>query len=124
MLQQFAFAYLTCNGDAHGKNFSILHDGAEWRIAPAYDLPSTQPYRDTTMALTIAGKQQEDIGRADFVALAAGSGVPAKACARVLDELVAKSGDWIARLDELPFDERQVHKLRKACAYRVERLRG
>jgi len=50
--------------------------------------------------------------------------VPAKACARVLDELVAKADGWIARLDELPFDERQVHKLRKACFYRVERLRG
>jgi len=124
LLQQFAFAYLTCNGDAHGKNFSILHDDDEWRIAPAYDLPSTHPYLDTTMALTIAGKQQEDIGRADFVGLAEGAGVPAKACARVLDELVAKADGWIARLDELPFDERQVHKLRKACSYRVERLRG
>ena len=36
LLQQLAFAYLSCNGDAHGKNFSILKVRDEWRVAPAY----------------------------------------------------------------------------------------
>ena len=40
LLRQFAFAYLSGNGDAHAKNFSILENG-EWRVAPAYDLPCT-----------------------------------------------------------------------------------
>ena len=123
LLQQFAFAYLTCNGDAHAKNFSILHNGSEWRIAPAYDLPSTHPYGDMTMALSIEGKQREDIGRADFTALGEACGVAAKATERVLDQLVAKAPDWIDRLEQLPFDQRRVHKLRQACRYRVERLR-
>lgn len=124
LVQQFAFAYLTCNGDAHGKNFSILHDGKEWRVAPAYDLPSTQPYRDDTMALEIGGKQREDIGRTEFVALGDRCGVAEKAVARVLDQLVAVAPVWLAELDELPFDERRIHKLRKACSYRLERLRS
>jgi hypothetical protein len=36
LIRQLAFAYLTGNGDAHAKNFSVLQglDG-EWRIAPA-----------------------------------------------------------------------------------------
>ena len=122
LLQQFAFAYLTCNGDAHGKNFSILHDGHEWSVAPAYDLPSTLPYRDGTMALTLGGKDREDIGRADFVSLGERCGVPAKATARLLNQLVAAATAWLERLRELPFDQRRVHKLEKACRYRVARL--
>lgn len=124
LLQQFAFAFLSGNGDAHGKNFSILHRGGEWRIAPAYDLPSTQPYGDSTMALTIGGKDREDLGRMDFLALGARTGVPAKAAARVLDELLAAMPAWLDRIDELPFDDRTRHKLRRACTYRAERLRA
>lgn len=124
LLQQFAFAFLTGNGDAHGKNVSIVRRGAEWRVAPAYDLPSTLPYGDTAMALSIGGKDREDLGRADFVALGEQCGVPAKASARVLDELVAAAPSWLERLGELPFAQRVKHKLQRACAYRVERLRG
>ncbi|HEU4418625.1 MAG TPA: HipA domain-containing protein, partial [Planctomycetota bacterium] len=41
LLRQFAFAYLTCNGDAHAKNFSVIRRSDGWEVAPAYDLPST-----------------------------------------------------------------------------------
>ncbi len=69
LLRQVAFAYLTGNGDAHAKSFSVLRlpDG-EWRVTPAYDVPSSYPYGDTTMALTLNGRHREDIGRADFLA--------------------------------------------------------
>ncbi|MCA8973972.1 MAG: HipA domain-containing protein [Planctomycetes bacterium] len=123
LLQQFAFAYLTCNGDAHAKNFSIVHDG-EWRVAPAYDLPSSQPYGDHVMAMTIQGKEREDIGRSDFLALGRAGSIPPKATARVLDELLAAMPSWLDRLGELPFDSRRIHKLQKACAYRATRLQS
>jgi serine/threonine-protein kinase HipA len=124
LLQQFAFAYLTCNGDAHAKNFSILERAGEWQLTLAYDLPSSQPYGDTTMALSIGGKDREDIGRQDFLALGQRCGVPAKAVDRVLDDLLARAPAWLDRLDELPFDARRIHQLRKACGYRAARLRG
>lgn len=123
LLRQFAFAYLSGNGDAHAKNFSIVERG-EWRVAPAYDLPSTLPYGDHTMALTIAGKDREDLGRKDFVALGESCDVPPKATARVLDDLLASLPGWLDRLDELPFDARRRHDLRRSCRYRAERLRG
>lgn len=121
LVRQFAFAYLSCNGDAHAKNFSILERG-EWRVSPAYDLPSTHVYGDTTMALSIGGKDREDIGRREFLALAETCGVPPKATARLLDDLLAASPRWLARIDELPFDEQRVHRLRRACEYRAQRL--
>lgn len=122
LLQQLAFAYITCNGNAHAKNFSVVHRDGEWWVAPAYDLPSSHPYGDTSMALSLCGKLREDIGRADFLAAGEACGVPAKAVARVLDHLVAAAPQWLDRLDELPFDPRRIHKLRQACRYRVARL--
>jgi serine/threonine-protein kinase HipA len=64
LFAQLVFAYLTGNGDAHAKNFSVLESGSgEWRIAPAYDLPSWQPYGDHTLALSIGGRRRDDVTR-------------------------------------------------------------
>jgi len=123
LVRQFVFAYLSCNGDAHAKNFSIFRDAeGEWSVTPAYDLPSSHPYGDVSMALSVNGKLREDIGRADFLALGAATGVRERAVVRVIDGLLEAVPSWIHRLDELPFDERRIHKLRKAIEYRVRRL--
>lgn len=123
LVRQLAFAYLTCNGDAHAKNFSVRQavDG-EWEATPAYDVPSSHPYGDHTMALTINGKTREDIGRADFLTLGALLGLPSRATVRVLDELADAAPRWLARLEELPFDACKVHKLRRAIDFRRARL--
>ncbi|MFI5047489.1 MAG: type II toxin-antitoxin system HipA family toxin [Acidimicrobiia bacterium] len=122
ILRQFAFAFLTCNGDAHAKNFSVLRAGGEWRVSPAYDLPSSYPYGDATLALSIDGKLDERIGRRDFVRLGRAVGVPERAVSRVLDDLVDRVDTWVDDLAMLPFDERTLHKLRRAIEYRRQRL--
>ena len=122
LLRQVAFAFLTCNGDAHAKNFSVVRPEAEWRVSPAYDLPSSYPYGDHTMALTIAGRSREDIDRDAFVALGEHVGLPRRATEKALDALVDRCGTWLGDLDELPFDSRRVHKLRRAAEYRRARL--
>jgi serine/threonine-protein kinase HipA len=123
LIEQFAFAYLTCNGDAHAKNFSVqeLSDG-EWRVTPAYDLPSTHPYGDTTMALPINGRDRENIGRGDFLALGESVGLRPRAVERVLDRLCERAALWIPDLASLPFDEHRRDKLRRAVEYRRKRL--
>ena len=35
------FNYIYANGDAHLKNFSLILNGQDYRLAPAYDLPNT-----------------------------------------------------------------------------------
>lgn len=35
------FNYIYANGDAHMKNFSLIRQGADYRLAPAYDLLNT-----------------------------------------------------------------------------------
>ncbi|MCP4872146.1 MAG: type II toxin-antitoxin system HipA family toxin [Proteobacteria bacterium] len=123
LLRQFAFAYLTCNGDAHAKNVSVLRDRTgEWAVTQAYDVPSSHPYGDTSMALSVNGKQREDIGRADFLSLGDAVGVRPRAVGSVLNDLVGAIDRWLPGLGKLPFDDRRVHKLRKAIEYRAARL--
>ena len=76
------------------------------------------------MALSIGGKDREDIGRRDFLTLGKACGVPEMATERVLDQLLATAPAWIDHLDELPFDARRVHQIQKACRYRARRLQG
>jgi serine/threonine-protein kinase HipA len=122
VLKQFAFAYLCCNGDAHAKNFSVRRIGAEWRVTPAYDVPTSHVYGDHTMALELHAKSREDIGRDDFLALGAAAGLRAPAVERALDELVERTALWIDELESLPFDAGRLAKLRRAIEYRRRRL--
>lgn len=123
LLRQVAFAYLSCNGDAHAKNFSVFAlSDSEWRVTPAYDLPSSYPYRDFTMALSLNGRTREDIGRADFLALGEAVGVRRRAVEGALDRLVGAVERWVEELDRLPFDAGVIQTLRRAIEYRRDRL--
>ena len=121
LFRQIIFAYLTCNGDAHAKNFSVVHRG-EWRVSPAYDVPSSHPYGAHTLALSIAGKTREDVGRDDCLALAAAAGVAPRAATKVIDAIVEGTEHWLPELDTLPFDVQRIHRLRRAIEYRRTRL--
>lgn len=123
LLQQVVFGYVSCNGDQHARNLGITTTATgEWMAAPAFDLPSSHPYGDNTLALSINGKHREDVGRTDLLSLAASVGLPERAAARVIDDVAERSQAWIDRLDQLPFDGRTIHRLRRAVTYRRDRL--
>ena len=122
-LRWVTFAYLTCNGDLHAKNLSVAEQpGGVVQPSPAYDLPSSYPYGDSTMALTIAGKDREDIGRDDMMKMAGVLGVADRAARKVLDEVVGAVDRWIDLLPEAGFDGRTTTKWRRAIEYRARRL--
>jgi serine/threonine-protein kinase HipA len=125
MLRWVAFAYVTGNGDLHAKNLAVAErpDGTV-QAAPAFDLPSSYPYGDATMAMTVAGKSREDIGRDDLMALASRWRLPDRAAAKVLDEVVDHVDVWSPSLDDSGFPQRVVHKWRRAIDYRRARLTG
>ncbi len=89
VFRQLCFAWLTGNGDVHAKNISVLADeNGEWRVAPAYDLPSTVLYNDRTLALPLGGRTK-GLSRQLLLGFASSVGLPEKA---------AKSGTrWHAR---------------------------
>jgi hypothetical protein len=73
------------------------------------------------MALSIGGRR-DDIGRDQFVALGAATGLTERAVARVVDGLIRGIGAQLDALEGLPFDPRRRHKLRRAIAWRLAHL--
>jgi serine/threonine-protein kinase HipA len=68
------FNYLIGNTDAHAKNLSLLHTGSGIKLAPFYDLLSTEVYPekiiDHEMAMLINGKgKYSSLNSKDFIAL-------------------------------------------------------
>lgn len=122
LLEQLVFAILTGNGDAHAKNFAVLQqpDG-EWRVSPAYDVPTSQPYGDTTLAMPVNGRRS-DVGAADVSALGAAIGLPEKVTVRILRTAVERVDDWMPLLDGLPYDEGRRRKLVRVVRQRRGRL--
>jgi len=123
LVRQLAFAYLTGNGDAHAKNFSVLRglDG-EWRISPLYDVPSSYPYGDVTMALSIGGRVSGDFGAIDFVELGRHLGVPERAVRRALHDVAERADLWLPKLVGLPYDKGKIRKLSRVINHRQRRL--
>ena len=105
VFKQFTFAWLTGNGDVHAKNLSVLEDVlGEFRVAPAYDLPSTLPYRDFDLALPIQGKKQ-GLSRRVMCEFADAIGIPRKAAEKIIDEMLDATERVIVDLKDgvLPF---------------------
>jgi serine/threonine-protein kinase HipA len=123
LIRQLAFAYLTGNGDAHAKNFSVVQglDG-EWRASPAYDMPCTYIYGDRTMAMSIGSRAGGEFTTADFVGLGAALGVTERAVRGALRHLAQASDSWLDDLATLPFDAGQVRKLRRVILHRRDQL--
>ena len=87
-----------------------------------YDVASSYPYGDTTMALSIGGRSGDDFGSKDFVELGNRLGVPERAVRRVLSDLADRVDSWLVDLAGLPFDSGKITKLRRVVGYRRRRL--
>lgn len=124
LFRQFAFSLVTGNGDLHAKNVSVVRRDGEWAIAPVYDIPSSYPYGDSTLALRLGGSRDGQVSRKRLLAFAAEVGVRERAAVMALDELLDASEPWLDRLDQLPFDERRLHDLRRFMQARMRLLRG
>jgi serine/threonine-protein kinase HipA len=117
------FAYLSGNGDLHAKNLAILQgQQSEWRVTPAYDLPSSAPYGDRTMALPIAGKIRQQLSWAMLNSLAEAIGIPGRLAASAVREQVSAAGTWIEELGQLPFDANIIRNLRRLTHARIRHI--
>lgn len=118
-----AFSYLIGNGDLHGKNISLRTNPHKGWIepTPAYDLLSTWPYGDRHMALKVDGKDARLTGKA-FIHFGQRFGVTAKATRTILEELCAKSGAWVTRVDEIGFDKKKTDDLKRMIEQRRSEL--
>ncbi len=90
------------NGDAHAKNFSLLHErSGALRLAPLYDVMSTLYYGDDRLAMYI-----DNVHRANRVTIdrlqneAASWGIPRSRAAEVIDELLSAVPEAARRAQE------------------------
>lgn len=91
--QQLCFAWLTGNGDLHAKNMSVLgQDGREWRMAPAYDVPSTLPYGDNSLALPLGGRRA-GLSRRRLLGFADSVGLTSRAAESTLDHVLSSTAE-------------------------------
>lgn len=124
LFRQLVFAVATGNGDLHAKNVSIVEIDGEWRVAPAYDLPSSAPYGDRTLALALDGSRDGQVSRRRLLDAAAAMGLPARAATLSVDDLLDRLEPVVVELDRLPFDERRASDLRRLIRARLRQLRG
>lgn len=117
--RQFVFSIVTGNGDLHAKNMSITRVGDAWRIAPAYDLPSTVFYGDATTALPALGKRH-GFSRRRLLEFADAIGLARAAAERVVDTVLAGTAMLIEDIGSgaLPFDQKHLHDAAREFTYR------
>ncbi len=117
------FAYLSGNGDLHAKNLAILKDQRdEWRVTPAYDLPSSAVYGDRTMALPIGGRIRQHISWPMLRHLSEAIGIPGRLAADVVRDQVAAADTWIEEVSQLPFDTNTIRNLRRLTRSRIRHI--
>lgn len=130
LLVQVAWAWLTGNGDLHAKNVSVVgresSNGGRRRpemvIAPAYDLPSTIPYGDHEMALTVGGSNA--LSRRRLLECFVAAGLPLPAGERALDATleVARVAIDDIRGGGSPWTGKAREDLSRALDYRLDQL--
>lgn len=117
---QFLFAWLTGNGDLHGKNVGVLRDSmGRWSIAPLYDIPCTLVYDDDSMALPIAGRTR-GLRAKHWAEFAGQVGLPAKA-AKSAQQFALRAATTVD-FDQLPFTGSPLNRTRRELRLRREEL--
>jgi serine/threonine-protein kinase HipA len=91
LLRAVTLHVLVGNGDAHAKNYSLLHEpSGALRLAPLYDVMATLFYGDDRLAMYIDDVRRTDHVTADRLLNEASSwDMPRRAAAEILDDFLA-----------------------------------
>ena len=93
LLRGLTLNILIGNGDAHGKNLSLLHDpSGALRLAPLYDLMSTLAYGDDRLAMYIDNVRRTSRVTAErLINEAAQWGLARRAAAEIVADVVGRA---------------------------------
>lgn len=102
------------NGDAHAKNFSLLHnpDGS-LRLAPLYDLISTLCYEDDRLAMRIDNVLRTNrVTRDRIVNEAVSWGMPRTRATEIVNDILSRGSAAIAAAkDETPYLPQRIYDI-------------
>jgi len=128
LLDAVIFNLIAGNADAHGKNFSILHDESGPRLAPLYDLLATVDYPELSpgLAMRIGRRstlEEMDIGGWGRFAAQAGLGLPLvrRRVAELSAGVKARAEEIAAGLVRPGLDAQRLSRLAGTLAGRAEK---
>lgn len=90
------FCFLTGNNDMHLKNFSLLKDGTDYNLCPAYDLVASELVvegDDEDLALNLNGKKKK-IKKRDFEVAMTGAGLDQKVMENIFNKYKKLIPKW------------------------------
>jgi serine/threonine-protein kinase HipA len=118
-LRLVTFAYVTGNGDLHGKNISLRTTPlGRIEMTEAYDLVSTLPYGDRSMALGFEGRE-DHLKRRMFIEFGERFGVRRPATEAILDELATTVRPILGKLREIGLEDRETRHLESTMKRRL-----
>jgi serine/threonine-protein kinase HipA len=108
LLTQLLFAWLTGNGDLHGKNLSLIGDSEKALISPMYDMPSSLFYPDVNPDLALKVGGQFTLTPKRFASLGAELGLPAASIEKIRAKVLKVTADLANDISAgaLPFDSK------------------
>ncbi|HEY6881841.1 MAG TPA: HipA domain-containing protein [Polyangiales bacterium] len=121
LLRMQTFSYLIANGDLHAKNVSVRRVGARVELTPCYDLLSTLPYGDRSLALAIDGRDDE-LTRAHLLSFGERIGLSRDAVATMIDVLCEHVSAASARVSEIGLPHKQTEQLQRLMRARLGAL--
>lgn len=127
------FNYIYANGDAHLKKFSLILDGKDYRLAPAYDLLNTSLHVDGD-DLGLDGGLSPDIEksdvydrtghpcRLDFERFAAKIGLVSKRAKKILDNFMTLPDEARLLIDHSFLSEKMKRNYLRIVNERISRF--
>lgn len=130
LLDAVIFNLIVGNADAHGKNFSILHDEGGPRLAPFYDLLATAAYPELSPRMAMKVGKRSTLGEMDdkgWAAFAASTtlGLPLirRRVAEISEAVKSHAEEVATELMHAGLDEPLLSRIAELVVGRAERCR-
>jgi len=93
MFRRMVFNVFSKNKDDHGKNFSFIHEGGKWKLAPAYDLTLCEKGYNNEHATSVNGNGKPTIE--DMIAVGENIRINKKECLGIICDIKNKVQDML-----------------------------
>jgi serine/threonine-protein kinase HipA len=121
LLRMQIFSYLIANGDMHAKNVSVRTRARRSELTPCYDLLSTLPYGDRSLALSIEGRDDK-LKREHLLAFGERIGLRRAAVEALIVGLSRHVAAAIPRLGEMGLEAKRTQHLERVMRARLDDL--
>ncbi len=120
------FCFLTGNNDMHLKNFSMIKNGDEWKLSPAYDLLNVviiNPKDDDEFALTLEGKKKK-LKHDNFIKLGKGLGLNDRQIQGVFKRMEENKGNAVELIEKCFLSTEKKEEYKKVLLERYDVLKN